>query len=206
MKIGFRGAVILSLAVHAVCYGAGYGWMAWRRSHLDAMDIDLSRSSLMPLPPNMGTFVTKPPEQWYVGDARRLAPPPPPPPPNTPPPKAPEEEAASAPCPPPCPSNPGDWASSANAVKKPDWVDGMITEDDYPQEARYKNITGLVVVQILLDTDGTVRDVRLLQGADPLLNDKTIEKLKQAKFSPCIDASGKPFPCTVRLPINWTLE
>jgi TonB family protein len=204
MKLGFRGAVILSLAVHAVCYGAGCGWMAWQRNHLDAMDIDLSHSSLMPLP-NIGTYAYKPPESWYVGDVNRLAPRPIPPPPLKPVLKQVEEES-SAPCPPPCPSNPGDWESSANAVKKPDWVDGMITEDDYPQEARYKNITGLVVVEILLDTDGIVRDVRLLQGADPLLNDKTIEKLRQARFSPCVDASGKPFPCTVRLPINWTLD
>ncbi|HTB22736.1 MAG TPA: energy transducer TonB [bacterium] len=203
MKLDFRGAVILSIAAHAVCYGGGYGWMAWQRSHFDAMDIDLSRSSLMPLPPHMGTYVPKPPEEWYVGDVRRLAPRPLPPPLKAVAKPAEEEGEVAPPCPPPCPS---EWASSAQSVQKPQWTDGMITEDDYPQEARYKNITGLVVVQVSIDTQGVVRDVKLLQGSDPLLNDKTLEKLRQARFSPCIDAAGQPFPCTLRLPINWTLE
>lgn len=207
MKLGFGRAVLLSLAVHGLLSGAGYGYMAWKRHReLNAMDIDLSRSSLMPLPAAMAAAAYKPPEQWYVGDVQRLAPRPLPPPKDVPLVKMPVDEPVAAPCPPPCPSNAGDWASSANAVKKPEWLDGMISEDDYPQEARYKNITGLVVVQILLDADGVVRDAKLLQGSDPLLNDKTLEKVRAARFSPCVDGSGKPFPCTLRLPINWTLD
>jgi len=208
MKVGFWQAVGLSVVVHAALYGAGMGWMEWKRHRdLNGMDIDLSRSSLMPLPANMGTArAVKPPEEWYVGDPRRLAPAPAPVPLSAVA-KAEEQEApAGPPCPPPCPSNAGDWAPASQAVKRPEWTDGMISEDDYPREARTKNITGLVVVQVLLDSTGAVRDVKLLQGSDPLLDDKTMEKLKAAKFSPCMDANGQPFPCTLRLPIHWTLD
>lgn len=206
MKLGFGQALVLSVLAHAVFYGGAQGWMAWRRHRsFEAMDIDLSRSSLMPLPPNLASMPAyKPPEDWFVGDMRRLAPPPAPHP-LTIAAKV-EQEAPAAACPPPCPANLGDWVPASQSVRKPEWEDGMITEDDYPKEARYKNITGLVVVQVLLDAQGQVRDVKLLQGSDQMLNDKTLEKLRQARFSPCVDASGHPFPCQLRLPINWTLE
>jgi TonB family protein len=208
-RLSFGQALVLSLLVHGAVYGAGQAWMEWRRHRtFDAMEIDLSHSSLMPLPPNMGRQQAyKPPEEWYVGDARKLAPAPIPVPTNVVVAKVEEQEApAGPPCPAPCPDNAGDWAPSSQSVKKPSWLEGMISEDDYPKEARMKNITGLVVVQVLLDASGAVRDVKLLQGSDQTLNDRTLEKLRQARFSPCVDASGQPFPCTLRLPINWSLE
>jgi TonB family protein len=205
VKFSFGQALVLSVAAHAVLYGGAQGYMDWRRHRsFEAMDIDLSRSSLMPLPANMALLAAKPPEDWFVGDGRRLAPPPAPVPLSQT--AKPEAEAMVPACPPPCPSAPGDWIPASQSIQKPVWEDGMISEDDYPEQDRIKNITGQVVVQVLLDESGAVRAVSLLQGSDKLLNDKTLEKVRQARFSPCVDSGGKPFPCVMTLPILWNLD
>jgi len=208
MRLGFWQAVALSAAIHGAIYGGGRAWLEWRKHRaLEAMDIDLAHSSLMPLPQVLSAaHAFKPPEDWFEGLLKKLAPIPQRPA-LTETAKVEEPEGvAVVVCPPPCPTRDGDWAPASQAKQKPQWLEGMISEDDYPAVAREKNITGLVVVQVLLDATGAVRDVRLLQGGDQSLNDKTIEKLRASKFSPCVDEHGNPFPCVVRLPIHWTLD
>jgi len=204
MRLSFRNAVILSLVGHSLAYGVGLGWMAWRDRMEDSMDIDLSRSTLLPMPANLaGMRAPKPEEDWVLDNGRKMAPMPQKPLSPT----AQEADApAGPPCPPPCPTNPGDWAPASAAVRRPEWTDGMISESDYPTEARYKNQTGKVVAEVLLDSEGRVREVQLLQGSYESLDDKTLEKLRAARFTPCLDASGKPFPCRLRLPIVWSLD
>lgn len=205
MRLSFGRALLLSLVLHAALYGGGLGWLAWQRSHdPDGMEIDLGRSTLLPMPANLGgQRASRPPEDWFLDSGRKFAP-------------APTQvsQAAQAldnapagpPCPPPCPSTAGDWAPASQAVKRPTWMEGQISESDYPREARFRNQTGLVLAEVLLDSDGKVRDAKILQGSHEALNAKTLEKLAQARFSPCVDGQGRPFPCRLRLPIRWTLE
>ncbi|HTB34221.1 MAG TPA: energy transducer TonB [bacterium] len=204
MKLSFEKALLLSLLLHGLAYGAGLGWMAWRERADESMDIDLSRSTLIPMLANLqGKRAPKPEEDWVMDTGRKLAP-------QQQKPLSPsaqaEEAPAGPPCPPPCPSNAGDWAPASAAVRRPEWTDGMISESDYPTEARYKNQTGKVVAEVLLDSEGKVREVQLLQGSYESLDDKTLEKLRAARFTPCMDANGKPFPCRLRLPIVWSLD
>lgn len=203
--MGFGKALALSLAVHAVAYAGGLGWMAWRERADDGVDIDLAHSSLLPLPPHMGLArpVREEPD-WVMDTGKKFAPRPVAQA-ATATAQVPDEEAGP-PCPPPCPSNQGDWAPASTALRRPEWTDGMISESDYPTEARYKNQTGKVVAEVLLDAEGHVRSVQLLQGSYESLNEKTLEKLRQARFSPCVDGNGRPFPCRMRLPIVWSLE
>lgn len=205
MKSWFWRALLVSLLAHAVLFGAGRGWMEWQRQRgFEGMDIDLAHSSLLPSLPNVGgQRSSRPPEEWYLSDGRRLAPKPSA---QTQTAQAVEDAPAGPPCPPPCPMNAGDWAPSTQSVKKPSWADGWITDADYPKEARYKNQVGLVVVQVLLDASGSVRDVQLLQSSYPSLTEKTLEKVRQARFTPCISADGRPFPCRLKVPVNWRLD
>ena len=197
--------LLLSLLVHAALFGAGRGWVEWqRRRAFDGLDIDLSRSSLLPLPPSLaGRSAPRPPEDWFVGDARRLAARPLPASPTA---EVSEEGSAGPPCPPPCPSNAGDWAPANRAVRVPRWMSGQIGEGDYPANAKRRNQEGNVVVDVLIDIDGKVRGVTIIQASFPDLTEKTIEKLSMSQFSPCVAPDGRPFPCRLRIPVAWSLE
>jgi TonB family protein len=203
MRMNFRNALIVSLLAHGLAYGGGLGWAAWR-DRAEGMELDLAHSSLMPLPAALKSEqAPHEEEQWVMDSGRRLAPRPPQPVSITA--KADEAQPAAY-CPPPCPSNAADWAAATSAVRRPEWTEGMIGEADYPAEARAKNQTGKVVVEVLLDAEGHVRDVQMLAGSYQSLNAKTLEKLRAARFTPCMDGNGKPFPCRMRLPIVWTLD
>jgi len=204
VRLSFRNAMLLSIALHGLAYGAGLGWMAWRERAEEGMAIDLSRSTLIPLLANLqGRRAPRVEEDWVTDSRRRLAPTQQKPLSPT---ASPEDAPAGPPCPPPCPSNAGDWAPASTAVRRPEWSEGMIGESDYPTEARYKNQTGKVVAEVLLDSQGRVREVQLLQGSYESLDEKTLEKLRAARFTPCLDSSGKPFPFRLRLPIVWSLD
>ncbi len=53
----------------------------------------------------------------------------------------------------------------------------------YPDEARQARIQGTVVVEVVVDIDGNVKDVRLISG-HPLLAPAAIDAVRQWKFKP----------------------
>ena len=66
----------------------------------------------------------------------------------------------------------------------------------YPPEARAQNIEGVVVMDILVDEKGDVREVLLVDGPGYGLNEAAVSALKQFKFTPAfIDQQ----PVAVRL-------
>lgn len=203
MRLTFGRALALSLALHGVVYGAGLGWMRWRNS-VSGIDIDLGGSSLLPLPANLGgRRPSKPPEDWVFGDGRKLAP--------LPQalsftPSVEDDGPAGPPCPPPCPSNEGDWVPAGQAARAPVWSAGFISDADYPRDAKNRSQSGKVTVEVLIDVTGAVRDVRLLQGSFEALNNVVLEKIRNAKFKPAYDATGTPIPCRMVLPISFELD
>jgi protein TonB len=54
----------------------------------------------------------------------------------------------------------------------------------YPAEARSKGIEGPVAMDILIDEEGKVRDVRLLDGPNHGLNEAAMEAGKRLRFKP----------------------
>ena len=203
MRLSFGRALALSVAIHGALYGAGLGWTHWRRTG-EGIEIDLAGSSLLPLPPNLGGRRSqRPPEDWVLGSGRKLAPQP----------RAmtftaqAEVDAPAGPaCPPPCPSNDGDWVPAGQTARKPEWASGFISNDDYPRDAKSRNQTGRVTVEVLIDASGAVRDVRLLQGSFEALNVMVLEKVRKATFKPAYDASGTPVPSRMTLPIVFELD
>jgi len=55
---------------------------------------------------------------------------------------------------------------------------------DYTDEARRRNIAGEVVLEIVVRRDGTVGDVKILQGLGGGLNDRAIQAVRQWRFAP----------------------
>jgi len=54
----------------------------------------------------------------------------------------------------------------------------------YPKEAKAKGIEGPVVFDLLIDTEGAVRDVRFLEGPGGGLDEAALEAVRRIRFSP----------------------
>ena len=192
--------VTLSFVVHATLIGAAYFFLIVHRPDMIHVELDLS------LAPQQATFIKpagKPRKRRatkkWVAPAAGMAP--------APAASATEafEEEVVDPCPPPCPDRPGDFVATALTKRPPRWVAGFIEDKDYPKIARKKGQDGKVVVRVFIDAVGAVRDVQLLEGSYPALNDVALQKVREAKFSPALDDSGNPVPAKLVLPIRFEL-
>ncbi len=55
---------------------------------------------------------------------------------------------------------------------------------DYTEDARQRSISGAVVLEIVVRRDGSVGDIKILQGLAGGLNDRAIQAVRQWRFSP----------------------
>jgi TonB family protein len=195
--------ILISFILHATLYGGAMAWMAYDRAHPDAIDIDLGASSLILRPHNGGPMPANvvPPQPWVLSSGR-LAPMPQA---LTYTPVA-QTEAVGVACPPPCPDNGNDWMPASAASEKPRWVGNFLTDADYPKEARQRGQTGRVDVQLLIDAQGVVRDVKVLAASHPLLTEVVLKKLREAKFRPAYDGAGNAVPSRLKMPIVFELN
>ncbi|HEX4048025.1 MAG TPA: energy transducer TonB, partial [Elusimicrobiota bacterium] len=208
---GFAFCVLLSAAVHAGAAGGLLYWLVWRQPAPIVAELDLTMSPLSV--PNAGGGAARPAPAWTV-PKKGKAPPPPPAPaivPAAPPPAAPSVAPK-----PGAPVGNGDGGGGSGAgegayvpvsqtARKPRWIANFITSRDYPGVARQQGKDGRVVVSILLDAEGRVRDARLLQGSYDVLNEVALRKIRDAVFTPAYDSAGRPVPCKVALPIRFEL-
>ena len=70
----------------------------------------------------------------------------------------------------------------------------------YPEAARQARVSGVVILELQLDVNGSVTDARVLRSI-PLLDAAAIEAVKQWQYEPMI-ANGRaiPIPLTVSIP------
>ena len=76
-------------------------------------------------------------------------------------------------------------------------------EPEYPEEARQKQIQGVVVVEVRAGRDGSIRSVKLVSG-QPLLADAAIAAVKQWRFRPHL-VSGRPVEMQTKVTLNFSL-
>jgi protein TonB len=70
----------------------------------------------------------------------------------------------------------------------------------YPPEAKEKKIEGKVVLELLIDEKGKVRDAKIVSGPGFGLNEAALTAISQFKFSPA-EVDGKPV--AVRIPFTY---
>lgn len=100
----------------------------------------------------------------------------------------------------------GDFVAASDAHRKPRWVGNFITPADYPAVAREQGKDGRVVLSVIINDDGRVRSVALVEGSYPALNEVALAKVRGAVFSPAYDNDGNAVACKVRLPIRFELR
>ena len=73
---------------------------------------------------------------------------------------------------------------------------------DYPQIAISAKKEGIVILEATVDTDGTVRHVRVLRS-EPLLDDAAVDAVKQWRYAPLrLNGLAQPFILTVTVSFN----
>lgn len=76
---------------------------------------------------------------------------------------------------------------------------------DYTDEARRANVTGEVVLEIVVRRDGTVGDVRILQQLGSGLDQRAIQAVRQWRFSPA-RLKGSPVDVIVEVAVEFKLR
>ena len=76
---------------------------------------------------------------------------------------------------------------------------------DYTEEARQRGVTGDVVLEIIVRRDGSVGDVKILQGLAAGLNDRAVQAVRQWKFAPA-RRQGVPVDVIVEVAVEFKLR
>jgi protein TonB len=75
----------------------------------------------------------------------------------------------------------------------------------YTEDARRKGVTGNVVLEIVIKSDGSVGDVKVLRGLGYGLEDRAIAAVRTWKFSPA-RRLGMPVDVIVEVEVEFSLR
>ncbi|HAF07558.1 MAG: TonB family protein [candidate division TA06 bacterium 32_111] len=77
-------------------------------------------------------------------------------------------------------------------------------DPEYPQMARQLGIEGTVFLELVVEKDGTVSQVKVLKSAHPLLDDAAVKAAYKLKWSPAM-TRDLPIRCYVTYPVTFRL-
>ncbi len=76
----------------------------------------------------------------------------------------------------------------------------------YPMEAKKNGVQGRVFVSFVVEKDGSISNVKIARGVDPLLNEEAARVIKiMPKWSPGLK-KHKPVRVKYTIPINFSLH
>lgn len=78
-------------------------------------------------------------------------------------------------------------------------------EPQYTQDARKLRYAGTLVVEAVIETDGSLKVVRVIQALDHGLTEAGVEALEQWKFNPGM-RNGEPVPVSLNIEVNFNLR
>lgn len=74
----------------------------------------------------------------------------------------------------------------------------------YPQEALDKKVSGIVILEVLIDGTGGVRDAKVLRSV-PLLDQAALDAVKKWRFTPTL-LNGAPVEVVMTVTVNFTVS
>ncbi len=77
-------------------------------------------------------------------------------------------------------------------------------EPVYPELAKRARVSGVVILQVTVDEEGSVSDIRVLKG-HPLLDEEAIRAVRQWKYSPTL-LNGEPVPVIATVTVIFNLR
>ena len=75
----------------------------------------------------------------------------------------------------------------------------------YTRDAKDARIQGIVTLECVVETDGTVGDVKVTKSLEAGLDQEAIKAVKQWRFEPG-NKDGKPVPVLITLEMTFTLR
>lgn len=78
-------------------------------------------------------------------------------------------------------------------------------EPQYPEEARQARVSGIVILELLIDKTGAVREVTVLKGLPNGLSEAAVEAVRQWMFVPATK-NGEAVDVAFNLTINFRLD
>jgi TonB family protein len=75
----------------------------------------------------------------------------------------------------------------------------------YPVEARKALVQGAVVLEVTTDKEGNVESVKVVKSDSSLLNQASIDAVKQWKYEPMM-SKGKPVSLTFNVTLTFRLR
>jgi protein TonB len=76
---------------------------------------------------------------------------------------------------------------------------------DYTEDARQRHITGDVLLEIVVQRDGSVGDVKVLQGLSWGLNERAAQAVRQWRFTPA-RRQGSPVDVIVEVAVEFKIR
>lgn len=80
-----------------------------------------------------------------------------------------------------------------------------LVKPKYPEIARKLGKEGLVVLKVLVDEKGKVKEVQILRFAGFGFDEEAEKAIRQSLFEPA-KIQGQPVPCYVKVPVRFVLE
>jgi periplasmic protein TonB len=90
-------------------------------------------------------------------------------------------------------------------LKKGNWADFLQNHMTYPHEAMKKEIQGTIVVQFVVETDGSVSNIMALFGPEALRDNAVHLIMKSPKWIPAMN-EGKTVRSYIKQPIIYRLS
>lgn len=93
------------------------------------------------------------------------------------------------------------------AVEKEPGFDyeGLQRRVQYPKMAQRNGIEGQVLIAALIGKDGNIKDVKVMESDNTLLNEEAVRAVRGTQFTPGIQ-NGNPVSVWVRIPIRFRLH
>ena|SRR5271157_4609705 len=77
-------------------------------------------------------------------------------------------------------------------------------DPDYPKEARKAGKEGVVVLWLIVGSDGLPRDIKIARSLSPALDAAAVNAVKKWRFAPATK-DGKPVAVQINVEINFRL-
>ena len=86
------------------------------------------------------------------------------------------------------------------------WAQFLLSNLKYPEKALNENVQGTVMVEFIVETDGSVSDVKVLRSVSKECDEEAVRVVKLGKWNPAVDNNDRKVRTRFLQPITFRLE
>jgi protein TonB len=90
-----------------------------------------------------------------------------------------------------------------NGVSAPKCV--LCPTAEYTAKARKDKLSGTVALAVIVNADGTVRDISVTKGLGDGLDESAVKTVRKWEFKPALDHDGNAIPVKVNVQVSFHL-